>query len=223
MDIRRRQILLATMLSWIVGRTHGQSDPLDAVRVYLVPLSDFPEDLAGALARALQENLRFRVKASLALPPLPVAPLPGTNQLADADLLLQATQASAHFPEATPSTYRVFLTGRDINSRTGNLRFLFSAHNKVLNSSVVSLARLLEYQNDKPVLTDLDEARIFKMAKRAIGEIHLGWSRSTNPRDLMFAPIMGIDDLDRIGFEHAVEPKQDEKPTTPPIRGGLSV
>jgi predicted Zn-dependent protease len=211
------------MLSWIVGRAHGQTDPLDAVRVYLVPLSDFPEDLAGALARALQENLRFRVKASLALPPLPVSTLPGTNQLADADLLLQATQASAHLPEATPNTYRVFLTGRDINSRTGNLRFVFSAHNKILNSSVVSLARLLEYQNDKPVLTDLGVARLFKMTKRAIGEIHLGWSRSTNPRDLMFAPIMGIGDLDRIGFEHAVEPRRDEKPMTPSVRGGLSV
>ncbi|MHB1428366.1 MAG: hypothetical protein ACYC5U_08475 [Rhodocyclaceae bacterium] len=223
MNIRRRQLLFATMAAWIVGRAHGQTDPLDAVRVYLVPLSDFPEDLAGALARALQENLRFRVKASLALPPLPVATLPGTHQYADADLLMQATQASAHLPEATPSTYRVFLTGRDINSHTGNLRFLFSAHNKVLNSSVVSLARLLEYQNDRPVLTDLGVARLFKMVKRAIGEIHLGWHRSTNPRDLMFAPIMSIADVDRIGFEHDVEPRPDKQPTAPPVRGGLSV
>lgn len=223
MDSRRRHILFATLSAWIVGNVRSQADPLDIVRVYLVPLSDFPENLAGALARGLQENLRIRVKASLALPPIKIATLPGTNQLLDNDLLLQATKASAHLPEADSGTYRIFLTLRDINAPTGNLRFVFSSHNKVLNSSVISLARLLEYQNNKPVLTELSVTRLFKMIKRAIGEIHLGWTRSTNPKDLMFAPIMGIEDLDRIGFEHDVEPRHEEKPTPPPVPGIHSV
>jgi hypothetical protein len=32
--------------------------------------------------------------------------------------------------------------------------------------------------------------------------MRLGWKRSADPEDLMYAPIMGIEDLDRIGLEH---------------------
>ena len=38
--------------------------------------------------------------------------------------------------------------------------------------------------------------------KRAIGEMHFGWKRSSDSKDLMYAPIMSLDDLDHIGLEH---------------------
>ena len=190
--------------------------PLDAVPVYLVPLDDFPEELAAALAKSLQNNLSLRVKASVRLPPLPIATVPGTTQLVSDDILLQASKASSRLPEATATTYRVFLTIKDINSRSANLRFQFSAHNKALNCSVISLARLLEYAGERPVLTERSVSRIQKMIKRAIGEMYLGWKRSPDPGDIMYSPLMSLDELDKLGLDHAESPpEQAPRPVLP--------
>lgn len=45
----------------------------DHVQVYIVPMSDFPEDMEGKLARALSEDMCFWVKSSLRLGNLGVA------------------------------------------------------------------------------------------------------------------------------------------------------
>lgn len=186
--------------------SNAQPGPLDAVSVYLIPLDDFPEHLASSLARQLQQDLKLRVKASLRLPPLSLTTLPGTNQYAAEDILSLGSAASAAFPEASATSYRLFLTTRDINSRSANFRFQLSSHNKALNCSVVSLARLLEYANDRPMLTERASARLTKMTMRAIGEMRLGWTRSGDRSDLMYSPLMGMDDLDRMGMQHKSGP-----------------
>lgn len=204
---RRKLFFLLSLLS-LRSISGAEMHPLDAVPVYLVPLDDFPEELAAALAKSLQNNLSLRVKASVSLPPLPIATAPGTTQLASDDILLQASKASSRLPEATATTYRVFLTIKDINSRSANLRFQFSAHSKALNCSVVSLARLLEYAGERPVLTERSVSRIQKMTKRAIGEMYLGWKRSPDPGDIMYSPLMSLDELDKLGLDHAESPPE---------------
>ena len=57
---------------------------------------------------------------------------------------------------------------------------------------------------------------MYKLIKRAIGEMHLGWRRSTNPDDVMYAPLMGLQDLDRIGTRH-VEAPPDGDPGSRPV------
>lgn len=196
--------------------SHAEIHPLDAVPVYLVPLDDFPEELAAALAKSLQSNLGFRVKASVRLPPLTIGTTPGTTQLISDDILLQGSRASSRLPEASPTTYRIFLTVKDINSRSANLRFQFSAHNKALNCSVVSLARLLDYVGERPVFTERSVSRLLKMTKRAIGEMYLGWKRSPDFGDIMYSPLMSLDELDKLGLEHTEKsPEQAPKPVLP--------
>jgi predicted Zn-dependent protease len=209
---QRRTLLLLLSLLPFHAIGGAEMHPLDAVPVYLVPLDDFPEELAAALAKSLQNNLSLRVKASLRLPPLPIASVAGTNQLVSDDILLLASKASSRLPEASPTTYRVFLSTRDINARSANLRFQFSAHNKALNCSVVSLARLLEYAGERPVLTERAISRTQKMIKRAIGEMYLGWKRSPNPDDIMYSPLMSLDELDKLSLDHAEEPKEKAPP-----------
>lgn len=193
--------------------SRAEIHPLDAVPVYLVPLDDFPEELAAALAKSLQNNLGFRVKASVRLPPLTIGTVPGTTQLVSDDILLQGSRASSRLPEASATTYRVFLTIKDINSRSANLRFQFSAHNKALNCSVVSLARLLEYVGERPVFTERSVSRIQKMTKRAIGEMYLGWKRSPNFGDIMYSPLMSLDELDKLGLDHTENPPEQSPRT----------
>lgn len=200
----------------LVSMSHAEIHPLDAVPVYLVPLDDFPEELAAALAKSLQSNLGFRVKASVRLPPLTIGTTPGTTQLISDDILLQGSRASSRLPEASPTTYRIFLTVKDINSRSANLRFQFSAHNKALNCSVVSLARLLDYVGERPVFTERSVSRLLKMTKRAIGEMYLGWKRSPDFGDIMYSPLMSLDELDKLGLEHTEKsPEQAPKPVLP--------
>lgn len=209
--ISRRQVL-ALLAGLVAARfAPAETSPLDTVRVYVVPLDDFPEDLAGGLAGALQEDLGLRVKASIRLPPLPIPLLPGTRQLIAEEILSRAVAASSRLPEATPETYRVFLTARDINGRSGNLRFLFSSHNRALNCSVVSLARLLDYPDGRPVINPRALIRLAKMSKRALGEMVFGWQRSADPEDLMYSPLMSLADLDRLGLAHR-EATSDPKP-----------
>jgi predicted Zn-dependent protease len=210
--LRRRLLLaVASLVACPVAR--AQVSPLDAIPVYLVPLADFPEDLAGALAKSMSQDLGLRVKSSLRLPPLTIETLPGSKQLVAEDILLQGAQASAHLPDMTPKTYRLFLTTKDINARSANFRYQFSYHDTSLRCSVVSLARLVEYVDERPVLTNRALGRLLKMTKRAIGEMYLGWHRSTDPNDVMFAPLMSMDDLDRMGSDHTEGGK--EKPEAP--------
>jgi predicted Zn-dependent protease len=131
-----------------------------------------------------------------------MSPLPGTNQYAADDFFAKVLPRAKALPEASPRTYYVILTTHDINSRSQNFRFQFSSHSPMLNASVVSLARLLTYSNGNAILDDAAAARLYKMTKRAVGEMRLGWKRSADTQDLMYAPIMSIEDLDRIGLEH---------------------
>jgi hypothetical protein len=205
--VSARRALLVLLSSLSVGAPLWAQPlgPLDSVAVYLVPLDDFPEGLAEALAKSLQQETGIRIKASLRLPPLRINTLPGTNQLIAEDALAQGAQASARLPEVVPTTWRVLLTTKDINASSGNFRFQFSMHSKALNCSIVSLARLLDYVGDKPTLSQQSLVRLTKLIKRAIGEFCLGWTRSADPKDIMYAPLMSLDDLDRMGNDHAAE------------------
>ncbi|MDR2239806.1 MAG: hypothetical protein LBE33_05125 [Zoogloeaceae bacterium] len=188
------------------NRPRQQSINQGPVAVYLIPLADFPESLAAELARSMSRELDLHVKASVRLPPLAVDTLPGSNQLVADEIMTQGLNASARLLGVTPETYRVFLTTSDINERSGNFRFQFSRHAPMLRSSVVSLARLVEYANRRPVLTQHSLPRLHKLTKRAIGENYFGWQRSSNPDDLMYAPLMSVADLDRMGSDHTEAP-----------------
>ena len=43
--------------------------------------------------------------------------------------------------------------------------------------------------------------RLLKMIKRAIGMQYYGYKRSSDPASVMFSPILGVGDLDRMGYE----------------------
>lgn len=176
--------------------------PLDEMPVYLVPLDDFSQALAANLAQGLQQALGLRIELSAPLPPLRLPRMPGTNQYASEALLVAGRVAVTSLARVPAASYCLFLTVRPINSVSARTRYQFSAHNGGLNSSVVSLAGLLEPGPERPVFTQRTALRLFKMSKRAIGEMHLGWSRSTDPLDLMYAPILSLEDVDRILTEH---------------------
>ncbi|MCC2961645.1 hypothetical protein LK540_14540 [Massilia sp. IC2-278] len=224
--MQRRHVLLSAVALLGSGAALALKSGDESVAVYVVPLDDVPEALSATVARALARQLGIRVRAAMRLPPLRLPRLPGTEQYAAEALLEQAVRASARLPGLGPKTYRLFITARDINAQSGGFRYQFSMHSPNLHCSVVSMARLFEYENGEPRLTDRTGERTVKLAKRAVGELHLGWKRSTDPQDLMYAPLMGLEDLDRIGNEHREEAPQappPAAPSSPPRKGGTLI
>ena len=218
--MQRRHLMLSALALLGSGAALAIRSGGETVPVYVVPLDDVPEALSATVAQALARQLGLRVRAGMRLPPLRIPTLPGSDQYAGEALLEHAVRASARLPGLGPDTYRLFLTARDINAQAGGFRFQFSMHNPTLNCSVVSMARLFEFVDGEVRLTNLTGARAVKLAKRAVGELHLGWKRSTDPQDLMYAPLMGLEDLDRIGSEHRAEAPAPA-PSEPP-RGGTA-
>lgn len=188
----------------------AQPQPLldDEVAVYLVPLDDFSQALAANLSQGLQRALGIRIESTAPLPPLRLTTVPGTQQYESEALLVAGRVAATSLALVPAAAYCLFLTARPINKATDRARHQFSAHNRGLDSSVVSLAGLLEPGPERPVFSQRTALRLFKMSKRAIGEMHLGWSRSTDPLDLMYSPILSLEDVDRIGSEHAPQPAE---------------
>jgi hypothetical protein len=41
--------------------------------------------------------------------------------------------------------------------------------------------------------------------------MYFGWQRSTNIEDVMYSPLMGVPDLDRIGVNHIKKEDKKEK------------
>lgn len=183
----------------------------DIVSIYLVPLSDFPEEVSVELAKIMSKDFNVWVKSSLRVGAIDIDKMPGTNQLQAEDILEKHQKIIRNFPETNSKTYFLLLTTSDINSKIGGFRFQFSFHNKDLMTSVVSMARLFNYIDDKPVADNIAVSRLYKMTKRAIGEMYFGWQRSTNIEDVMYSPLMGVHDLDRIGVNHTEKEDKKEK------------
>ncbi|HQN65004.1 MAG TPA: hypothetical protein PLR90_02555 [Methylophilus sp.] len=203
--MRTLLLIIALLLSSI---SYGVSNP-DFVDVYIVPMDDFPEDKAAEIATLMSEDMQLWVKSSVRLGNLYVNKLPGTNQLIAEDIIEKSQPIIRNFGNRSDKTYFLILTTRDINLSSGNLRFVFASHNKAYSTSVISLQRMVNYVNSVPVFDEVSKSRLYKMMKRSIGEMRFGWQRTTDIHDIMYAPIMSLDDIDKMGLQH-LEDKVEE-------------
>jgi hypothetical protein len=87
------------------------------VNVYLIPLNDFSEDVAAQMGRDLSKEFGLWVKGTVAMGTQGLMPMSGSQQYAAEDIFEQAKTVMPRLPEADSSTYFIFLTNRDINSR----------------------------------------------------------------------------------------------------------
>ena len=172
------------------------------VNVYLIPLDDFSVDASAQLARQLSEEFGIWVKSTLPIVTRNLRPFPATDQYAAEDIFDAAQTMISRLPERSPDTTYVLLTNRDLNSRARNFRFMFSYHDRGSRVSVVSSARMRFSADGSSRSNEHILSNFTKMTKRAIGEMYFGWERSSDINDLMYSPIMSLDDLDKIGNRH---------------------
>jgi len=209
--MHRRHLLLTFPLCLTA---HAQNldlplaSPVDAVNVYIIPTDGISEEAVGGIARALTQATGLWIKSTLWTPSDGIAPFAGTNQYPVEDYFPMGARAARMLREVSPRTYYIVLTNRDINSRSRNFRFQYSSHSPMANTSVLSIARLLYTNIGTPATAEVVGERVAKMLMRIVGEMRLGWKRTSDPVDLMYAPIMSIDDVDRMSLTHTLQSRK---------------
>ena len=133
MNLQRRTAILVS-LSAIASRwASAQNQPqpgasvVDSVALYVLPTDGVAEQAAAQVARVLSQDTGLWVKASLWVPPGPLAPLPGGQQFAGEDYLALGSAVAKRLQDAGPRTYFIVLTDRDINARSQNFRLASAA------------------------------------------------------------------------------------------------
>ena len=200
--LQRRDALLSVLVAFAAPWALAQKQPVpgasvvDSVSLYVLPTDNVAEQAVAQLAQALSQDTGLWVKASPWVPPGPLVPLPGGLQFAGEDYLALGSAVAKRLQDAGPRTYFIVLTDRDINARSQNFRFQFSMHSPMQRTSVLSMARLLYAKDGSPAPGEVVGARVQKMLMRIVGEMRLGWQRTSDPADLMYAPILSVDDID---------------------------
>lgn len=211
--MHRRHLLLAFPV-WLTARAQNQdlplASPVDAVNFYIIPTDGISEEAAGGMARALTQETGLWVKSTLWTPSDGIEPFAGTNQYPAEDYFPLGARAARMLHEVSPRTYYIVLTDRDINSKSRNFRFQYASHSPMANTSVLSIARLMYTKAGTPADSQVVGQRVAKMLLRIIGEMRLGWKRSSDTADLMYAPLMSIDDVDRMSLTHTVQSRKQK-------------
>lgn len=210
--MRRRHLLFFTLALSATASAQNQPltplSPVDAVNFYIVPTDGVSEQVAGGVARALTTATGLWIKSTLWTPSGTLDPLPGTNQYAAEDYFPMGAKSARMLREVSARTYFIVLTDRDINSKSRNFRFQYSMHNPMANTSVLSTARLQYNNGGTQASEEVVATRMAKMLLRIVGEMRLGWKRVSDPADLMYAPIMSIEDVDRMNLSHTLETRK---------------
>lgn len=203
--VNTRAILGAILLMLVAGCATVQNpehpEPMaPTIDVYLVPVDDFPYPFSDQLARTLSKELNLSVRASLPMGVADLNALPNSSQLACDDIISQAHEVGLRLPNRSPKFVVIALTTRDINDRSQSLRFLFAQNHRPTHTSVISVARMFASTPSTKGTQEQVSMRVYKMVKRAIGEQYFGLSRSADITDIMYAPIMSLEDIDAMGF-----------------------
>ena len=154
------------------------------------------DTIAVGYAKLIEERAGVRAKPLLKAgvdnaPTNAAGQIEGEGTLA----LLQPVADRVRRLYESPSALVILMTRRDLNSAAGGTRYLFSFHNFATNLSVVSGARCAAGAASDEVALH----RLYKLLLRAVGEQVLHLPRSSDPASIMYAPLLGVDDLDMIG------------------------
>ncbi|WP_374583027.1 hypothetical protein [Pseudoduganella sp.] len=210
--MRIRYWLLLIFLFCLGARAQNQdlpvANPADKVHVYIIPTDGIAEQAAGRMARGVSAETGLTVRSTLWAPSGKLEPFAGTGQYAAEDLMALSARIAPTLHDVSPNTYYIVLTNRDINSSDRTFRFLFAHHNPAANTSVLSIARLLHNRNGTAASPEVAGMRIGKMLVRTVGEVRMGWKRTGDQKDVMYAPIMSTDDIDRMDLAGSVRARR---------------
>lgn len=176
------------------------------VDIYVIPLEDFPPAAAAALAKRMDTEFNLHTRVTAPLDGGKLVPH-NLSQFYGEDILHLAADTIRALPDRGEKTIYILYTKRDLNGRDSKTRFLFAQSFVDWRLSVISSHRLYwDYRWVTP--SETLTGRIWKMSKRAVGEHYYRLPRSSEVQDIMYAPLLSPDDIDKIGndFRPAAKP-----------------
>ncbi len=169
------------------------------VEVYLLPLDDFDSQAVASIAQSLSKEMDIRIKTAASVRTAGLIPFSGTTQFSAEEIETHVLRVIPTLPDKRSNTAYIVLTTKDINTKDRTLQFNFSIHDNLARLAIVSSARLTLGPKGAPASRSTVLARLKKLVKRGIGDVYYNYPRSTDVRDIMYSPVMSLDDLDRIG------------------------
>jgi hypothetical protein len=168
----------------------------------IIAMTGIPPDFLIRLKNALAEQHGTDILVTTALGKGDEMLLPGGDQYNASYLAAVGFELAQRM--RTESAFIIVLTNEDINTPDSGFRYVYSSHYQGV--SAASLARINSMNfGVVPAIFQIPgmlikmQERALKIINKAIGYGLYGYEISSDVDSVMYGPIMGPDDLDRIG------------------------
>ena len=180
----------------------NQGVPTADHKVVIIPMAGLPSVFVSKLKKELEKQHGFPVLVTTELGKGPEMIMKESGQYHSGHLAFVGNDIAKRIDRA--NAFKIVLTNEDINDPDSGLRFYYSAHFDGL--SVVSLARINPSNfGVLPNLIEIPEmymkmtSRALKLINKSIGYGVYAYQASSDVNSVMYGPVMGLSDLDRVG------------------------
>jgi predicted Zn-dependent protease len=170
--------------------------------IVIMPMAGIPPAFLKALERELEEQHNTDILVTTAMGKGDEMLMPDQGQYDASYLAGLGLEIAKRIHRE--NSFLIVLTNEDINYPESGFRYVYSAHYGDI--SVVSLARINDMNFGVipgiiavPAMFSKMQERALKLINKAVGYGVYGYEASSNLDSVMYGPIMGPDDLDRVG------------------------
>lgn len=163
-------------------------------KLYLVPLGDFPTDIAASLVSFYRDKYKLEIETLPSVPLSEAAVNRKRDQLIAEQVVAIMKQAN---PQITndPEAIMIGLTTEDMYINKMNWQFAFSWRDEG-RYAVVSNARMYLPVRRWKITEKLMVRRLRKMVTKNVGILYYHLEQSDNPRSVLYRNAGGIKELD---------------------------
>ncbi len=171
----------------------------EPIGLYLIPVFGADRSIVADLEKRLQKQHGVRVKATTDMG-LDAEHFDVEHQQFIADEIAKSATVILNRLRGNSKTPAIVIIPGDMNDKDFRLRYIFSMHFFNDQITVMSLARIDPRSYRQPVNHDLVVDRATKLINKALGYHMYGYKASSDIGNVMYGPIMGLDDLDRVNM-----------------------
>ncbi len=200
--LRTCWVILSIALAGYVGSNAGWywlNHSATLCHISFVPLGDFPEAVLIDLAKHYERSLGVRVDLLPAIQIEETAKDFRRGQLVGQELINLMKRRLPQLAE-DPTVMMMGFTSGDMYTAYKNWQFAFAVR-EAGRFSVVSTARMDPVNFQLPSNQEILTSRLTKMATKQLGLQYYGLRERNEKTSVLFAPILGLDDLDEVSLE----------------------
>ncbi len=171
----------------------------EPIGLYLIPVFGADSSIVADLEKRIQKQHGIRVKASTEMG-LGAEHFDTAHQQFIAEEIAKSASVILNKLRGNSKTPAIVIIPGDMNDKEFRLRYIFSMHFFNDQLTVMSLARIDPRSYRQPANHELVLDRATKLINKALGYHMYGYKASSDVGNVMYGPIMGLDDLDRVNM-----------------------